>query len=745
MNNIFRIVAAMAVCLAAVSCNDKELRTIYFCGPQDNLLAQQLEATHRPVVYVSDPMDAVTKAAEGAERALAAAEKKHPDAQRPATGGVVVVAAPGYPAQRAPMSAEVYALAREKGVKLFVEYPSQLPEGPAPETFTANIERAVAVPDVFGLKPMSILGINGCRLVKVPVQTAPAEAGAAPAPAANSPLIIMGKVAGYDTAIFGVDDLEESYPVLYFADDNTLIATTSISNCVNGRYGPVDSWEAVTGYIRRWICGNPIIANPELAEDPHPAYGRGERVPRSAYRQSAVKAADWLWNAGLLVRPEWKDGAYGGRLPKEDREMRTRMHGDGSLGVMEGHFSTIQEDGWQDYRYFMRADVQGESAYLLATAGAITGEKQYNETAANLLDWLFYESEYCADQRRDPSHPAYGMIGWGYGGTHQEEFYGDDNARAVMGAIGASALLGENRWNKEIVANILTTFRMSNSHGFTYPRNVQGDMERLGWQWWADLEQFRYPSPHFMAYMWSLYLWLYDRTGYAPLLEKTRAGIEHMMQVYPEWITQNGMQQERARMILPLAWLVRVDDTPEHRDWLDTMVGYLLDAQDECGAIREELGRKGGDVNNMLIGSNAEYGKGEASLIARNGDPVADMLYTCNFAFLALNEAAAATGNSKYAKATEKLADFLVRIQAESERYPEFDGAWFRAFDYSRWEYWGSNADKGWGAWCTLTGWIETWIGTTEALVADGTSFWDLISRTDVSEAFEQNLWMLER
>ena len=34
-----------------------------------------------------------------------------------------------------------------------------------------------------------------------------------------------------------------------------------------------------------------------------------------------------------------------------------------------------------------------------------------------------------------------------------------------------------------------------------------------------------------------------------------------MMKAYPEeWHWTNGLQQERARMILPLAWLLRVED-----------------------------------------------------------------------------------------------------------------------------------------------------------------------------------------
>src|SRR5690606_28364898 len=126
--------------------------------------------------------------------------------------------------------------------------------------------------------------------------------------------------------------------------------------------------------------------------------------------------------------------------------------------------------------------------------------------------------------------------------------------------------------------------------------------------------------------MWACYLWLYKQTGYKPLLIKAKLAIEKTMEAYPDkWKWTNGIQQERARMVLPLAWLVRVEDTPEHRAWLDKMVSELLTYQVDCGAITEEIGGKGFGRYGPPQ-SNAEYGETEAPLIFANGDPVSDML-----------------------------------------------------------------------------------------------------------------------
>ena len=111
------------------------------------------------------------------------------------------------------------------------------------------------------------------------------------------------------------------------------------------------------------------------------------------------------------------------------------------------------------------------------------------------------------------------------------------------------------------------------------------------------------------------------------------------------------------------------------------------------------------------------------------------MLYTSNFAFFGLNEAACATGDPRIVSATERLSDFLTRIQVRSDSVKDVDGAWFRAFNYRDWDYWASNADSGWGAQCTLTGWIQSWIVTTQALMEEGTSYWDETSDSSIGKS----------
>jgi hypothetical protein len=167
------------------------------------------------------------------------------------------------------------------------------------------------------------------------------------------------------------------------------------------------------------------------------------------------------------------------------------------------------------------------------------------------------------------------------------------------------------------------------------------------------------------------------------------------------------------------------------------MAREMVALQDASGAIREELGPPDKGSYGPAR-SNEDYGKHEATLIQQNGDPVADLLYTTNFAFLGLHEAASATGEDLYRDSADNLAAFLCRIQVRSATRPELDGWWFRAFEYRRWDYWASNADVGWGAWSTESGWTQAWIAAVLGMRHAKTSLWDLTAGSKIGRHIDQ-------
>lgn len=623
-----------------------------------------------------------------------------------------------------PINQQFYHWASSKKLRCYIEIPEQLPgKWTYGEPFRANLERGVISSGFFGkaLPEMSILGLNDLYIQPIHSPNA---------------LVSFAKVAGFDKADYGLTGVEAH--ALLSQKDNVLVAAAYMSNFKNARYGPSASWQLFWESICSWLLNTEIHLS-AWESDPRPAYSASEALPPDARITAILHGAAWIYRGNFLVHPSWREVVLkyqgDGLNPFGPPVGADKLAGDGCAGVLEGHASRIYQDGSQQYRYWMRCDVQGEVAFLLASAGKQLQNRNYLQTSGHLLDYMFYTAPFRQGLRAKKGSPVYGLLGWSE--THPYVFYGDDNARAVLGAIGASAMLDDDRWASFIADNILANFRTSSQEGFEGGRLEEEDILKNGWRFYQSRSYIN-PHPHFESWMWACYLWLYHQTGYAPLLEKTKRAMAITMNHYPDkWKWTNGIQQERARMILPLAWLVRVDDTPEHRAWLDRVVTDLLKKQQPGGAIQEELGTPGLGLCEE-VKSNSEYGAHEAPLIAKNGDPVADMLYTCNFAYFALNEAAHATGNNSYFEAVARLSDFLTRIQVKSSAHPDLDGAWFRAFDYNRWDYWASNADNGWGAWCTLTGWIQSWIVSTHYFVENKKSYWETTEHLAVKKYADQ-------
>jgi hypothetical protein len=155
-----------------------------------------------------------------------------------------------------------------------------------------------------------------------------------------------------------------------------------------------------------------------------------------------------------------------------------------------------------------------------------------------------------------------------------------------------------------------------------------------------------------------------------------------------------------------------------------TIARDLTSEQHETGAIPDRLAGAGGG-HYKIPAKNEDYGVAESPLIQNNGDPATDQLYTTGFALLGLHEAVAATGDQDLRKAEDRLAEYLCRIQVRSTKFPYLDGAWFRAFDYKRWDYYASSADLGWGAWCAEAGWGPAWTTATLYLRLQKTNLWD--------------------
>ena len=562
-------------------------------------------------------------------------------------GDGVLLLADGYPERQTVVDTAVLASAAKKHLRLYLEYPAALPGLKLGSPKQDRLLRGVVSSGFFGteLPLMRIVTISGCSYLPV---------------TAEHPHMVLAKVAGVDTAVFGLKDTA-SEPLLFdHPSGNLLVATTKLSQFVTGRYMPEEAWRTVWRTILSHLQPGAAIPSLLWTATVRPRFKRDEPLPVDVEAQALRRSADWIVRSRVLRHPEWPKQALDWALKYNTvREMPGADWpvGDGSAGILEGFSSTIRADGSQPMRYAVRNDCSSEVAMLMALAAAAGDHPEDGKIAANLVDSVLGKSGLAAGYRLDASNPAYGLIGWEL--DQPDQFWGDDNARALLGMLTVASLRKETRWNEAITRNLLANLRTTGVKGFRESCIAEPQLRENGWKHYWRGRNVNY-SPHMAGWLWACFVWAYEETGFEPFLTRADTGARMLMAAYPNWDYTNGSGSiELARALLPLAWLVRAKDTPEHRQWLRSIAAELIALQDASGAIREIIRAGGGAYKDCIPKSNAAYGTSETSLIQVDGDTVADMLYTCNFALVGLHEAAFATRDPFYSEAEEKLAKFL--------------------------------------------------------------------------------------
>ena len=163
------------------------------------------------------------------------------------------------------------------------------------------------------LRRLALLGINEGYILKAD---------------APEPLLVAAKVAGFDSAVYGIDDVKK-YPVLWIRD-NFMIAATKLSNFRTGRYEPTQSWKLLWENIISWVKGGTPFKFNSWDTDVSPSYTPLERLPDNARRQSVSKGVEWFYKGRFFIDSSWKalrsalgDGttlwASGGTSPAQRR------------------------------------------------------------------------------------------------------------------------------------------------------------------------------------------------------------------------------------------------------------------------------------------------------------------------------------------------------------------------------------------------------------------------------------------
>jgi len=173
-------------------------------------------------------------------------------------------------------------------------------------------------------------------------------------------------------------------------------------------------------------------------------------------------------------------------------------------------------------------------------------------------------------------------------------------------------------------------------------------------------------------------------------------GLSTIMKFYPNTAREHSETQEYCRLILPLAILWKVTDDREKKEWLYRVAADLNRFRHPKGGFLEW------DTGYIACCAGGRYG--EASVLAENGDPVVDMLYSLNWLPLSLCIAYYFTGDEYFREMRDYITEFFISTQVISPD-PMINGIWPRSINIDEMEVYGVPNDIGWAPWSVETGW----------------------------------------
>ena len=188
----------------------------------------------------------------------------------------------------------------------------------------------------------------------------------------------------------------------------------------------------------------------------------------------------------------------------------------------------------------------------------------------------------------------------------------------------------------------------------------------------------------------------YRLCGKQQYLDTAINGFETLMSVFPDTIREHSETQELCRLVFPLACLYDVTKDEKYKEYLYTVTNRLETYKHEKGSYVE--------YDTDYRAERSRTSGTESSLLADNGDPVCDLLYSANWLPLGFAYAYKATGDSVFKKRWQSLVSFLSSVQMKSEN-PKNNGCWCRCIDLERRESYGMPHDVDWGPCAVESGW----------------------------------------
>jgi len=453
----------------------------------------------------------------------------------------------------------------------------------------------------------------------------------------------------------------------FFKSQNLLTAAFRMCDYIKSSFAPKQRWDSLLGYI----CT--FLGLPEPKEYPKPMCGCKTELKNDFFTEldKCIDAALELLQH-FLVTP------------------------DGRKGIREGYSHNILPDGKRISADVIRTDCIGEAA----GAFLFSGNDRLNDIGKAMLD-LCYGPLTVHGGEYD------GMVRWSEQAWNV--CYQDDVARAIMPSLLYAYFGFSDKYVKNAENALQFLCDTTCADGLRPMRTdvlnyIGKDMRSLA------QEEHGYASAHYNSWYSAALLLCYMLTGNEKIKETGIKGLEALMSLYPDTVREHSETSEQCRLIFPLAVLYAVTKDKKHYDMLDRVFDDLQKRRHPSGGYAEwDTGYKATCFNNA---------GGECSLLAENGDPVSDLLYSVNWLPLGFAFAYHVTGEERFLVSWKDICTFFIKAQISSAD-DAINGAWCRGIDLDRLEYCGIPHDVGWGPCCVETGWTVAEI-TMGMLVGKG-------------------------
>lgn len=464
-------------------------------------------------------------------------------------------------------------------------------------------------------------------------------------------------------------------------DPNLLQCAFRMANFAKARFTPFGAWKQLLKQIVAFLGGQ---WREEMAE------GLKRETYSLAGNQTVCQAIEnavkWFELSGVLLKVEG--------VPR---------------AVQEGISAIIRPDGQQSISPQIRLDSMGETALMYELRYQTNHRQQDRQWADALYDTVR------SMQLESGVHRGMvrGSLGW-----WQNASYQDDASRGFIIPLAARAWLTGDLRDESLLRIALDYLLASTgtdglrvnqvnwkSHEHECVRAAR--LEKRGAKWKnsgffeTTLSELRNtpadnPSGHYNGWYMAALLLCGMLLREQKYLNAGKHGLTTIMKAYPWTAREHSQTQEICRLILPLSLLLMAEETPEHRQWLYTVIDDLCRMEFRNGVFIEH------DEGYTASCSRAE--SGECSVFSYNGDPVCDFLYSMNWLPVSLAAAWRATRDERILALYQRTVQFIASVQIQSPN-PKLHGAWARAVDAETLEINGVNNDREWSIWTIEAGW----------------------------------------